>query len=313
MWLFCHIALTELWRRGAVLLPVMVVPMPEWLSLCLVLGGAAVTAALLLIARGRLTGTTLMAVGVWALVAVVVIAASEASIWLAGDGISVNSAVALRWIAACSTFCPMMAQLGAKRPQDRGWQWIVLSLWVILALPAAQAFVLGRTIQVSTVWWGFAWVLVTIGTLNMLPTRYWLSAICVGSAQTALLLGYKDQANQWPAIGVCLLAAATIAAFWSARRQRTTATPLERVWFDFRDLFGVVWALRIGEQLNKSSEMYGWGVNMRWDGLFDTSTGEPVTTLDEATEAAIAQSLRTMLRRFVSPQWLDARLSPELQ
>ena len=87
--------------------------------------------------------------------------------------------------------------------------------------------------------------------------------------------------------------------------------PLDRAWLDFRDMYGVVWALRIAEQLNKSSEMYDWGITAGWNGLVDKESGNPATDLDEATETAIAKSLRTMLRRFVSPDWLDQRLSKQ--
>ena len=41
----------------------------------------------------------------------------------------------LDFAAAMIVFCPAMALLGAKRPQDKPWQLIVLSLWGILALP----------------------------------------------------------------------------------------------------------------------------------------------------------------------------------
>jgi hypothetical protein len=288
----------------------MVVPMSEWLSLSLVLGGAVVSMALLLCACRRLSGTTLVAVCAWALVSVVSLAAVEVAIYLLRDGIARNLREALRWVATCSTFCPMMAQLGAKRPQDRGWQWIVLSLWVILSLPAVESLALSRSMQISTAWWAFAMLLVAIGVLNILPTRHWRSAIFAGMAQTVLLLAHRQGSIEPSAFCMYMLLAAIIAAFVCARNKRETATPLDRAWLDFRDMFGAVWALRIAEQLNKSSAMYGWGVSLRWHGLTNTESGKPAAALPAATEAAIVQSLRTLLRRFVSPAWLDARLPP---
>jgi hypothetical protein len=294
--------------RVAVLTPVMPVTMPDWLSLSIVLGGAVVSAVVLLIARRRLAGTTMVAPGAWALVSIVSIVAIETAIYLLGDGISLSNREALRWTATCSTLCPMMAQLGAKRPQNRAWQWIVLSLWVILALPAGESLLLGRGVQISTARWVFTWALVAIGFLNMLPTRYWLSALLVAAGQSVLLLGYARGTADGATIGMGLFAIAAVAAYWSAGRGRDTETPLDRAWLDFRDMFGVVWAVRIAEQLNKSSAMHDWNVAARWDGLFDAKSGEPVTGLMQETAGAIERSLRTQLRRFVSPAWLDARL-----
>ena len=287
---------------------VSVVPMDDWSNPSLSMGAAAAVIVMLHMARPRLAGTTLVSVGAWGVVSMVAIgAASLASLQVVTE-FSANELEAIHWMAACSTLCPMMALFGAKRPQDRGWQWIVLSLWVVLTLPAGKAFLLGRTVEISTIWWGFVLILIATGVLNLLPTRYWFSALCVGAAQVVLLLGYRTDAAVDPAVGIGLLVVAAMAAFWAASRVRPSTKPLECVWFDFRDMFGMVWALRIAEQLNKSSEMYDWGVTMRWDGLVDTQTGEPATELPTETAAAIVKSLRTMLRRFVSPEWLDARL-----
>ncbi len=95
------------------------------------------------LARGYrpLHGTTLRAVWWWSFIALGTVVATELAIGIMQP--QDNSwAEPLRFIAAASTFCPLVALLGAKRPQDRAWQWIVLSFWVILALPAAQAWLL---------------------------------------------------------------------------------------------------------------------------------------------------------------------------
>ncbi len=61
-----------------------------------------------------------------------------------------------RYIAAMSTFSPIMALLGAKRPQDRGWQFIVATLWAILSLPACEWLLFG-------------------GVAEIHPARFWFS------------------------------------------------------------------------------------------------------------------------------------------
>ena len=83
-------------------------------------------------------GTTLRAVWWWAVLAMSVVAGPEAFI-AAGPtangggagGYGENWIESLRLAAAAATFCPPVALFGAKRPQDRAWQWIVLSFWVV--------------------------------------------------------------------------------------------------------------------------------------------------------------------------------------
>src|SRR5262249_46078520 len=98
----------------------------------------------------------------------------------------------LRFIAAAATFCPLVALLGGKRPQDRAWQWIVLSFLVILALPAAQFLLLspGQPMSMHAVWSWFLVVLVFVQLSNHLPTRFAPAVILLVAGQTALLWRY---------------------------------------------------------------------------------------------------------------------------
>src|SRR6185295_15343995 len=97
--------------------------------------------AILLKGSGGLRGTTLVAPWAWSALATLTVAGSEVAAGLAGD--LASWIVPLRFMAAMSAFCPIMAVLGAKRPQDRAWQFIVLSLWAVLCLPAAGWWLFG--------------------------------------------------------------------------------------------------------------------------------------------------------------------------
>src|SRR4051794_207498 len=92
--------------------------------------------------RRAVAGTTLTAPWWWSVVSLLALALAEfvTAFWKSDSD---PSAAALRFIAATSTFCPLMALLGAKRPQDRGWQFIVFSLWVVLALPGLEWLLFG--------------------------------------------------------------------------------------------------------------------------------------------------------------------------
>ena len=111
-----------------------------------------------------------------------------------------------------------MAVLGAKRPQDRGWQWVVLSLWIVLVWPAAQAVLLpaGIRVELFVAWKLFLWGLIGIGLLNYLPTKNWLAAIFVAAGQAILLRNHlwlgNSLNNEWAStLGIgCLLTAALL-------------------------------------------------------------------------------------------------------
>lgn len=147
-----------------------------WLSAANVILAVAI-AALLLSSLVRTRGTTLVAPCVWALVACLALVVSESII--AGWNPSPAARAVLRYLAALTTFCPAMALLGAKRPQDRGWQFIVGSLWIVLALPALQPILLARSslFDLHPAWSAFLGVLILISVCNYLPTRFALPAV----------------------------------------------------------------------------------------------------------------------------------------
>ena len=49
---------------------------------------------------------------------------------------------AMQFAAHALVFCPFMSLLGARRPQNRMWEFIVFSLWLILILPAFETMLL---------------------------------------------------------------------------------------------------------------------------------------------------------------------------
>ncbi len=145
----------------------------------------------------------------------------------------------------------MMAILGAKRPQDRGWQFIVASLWMILCLPSGQYWFLGggRALMVHPAWSWFLAIMILVQCGNYLPTRYWPSSLLFAAAQTALLWEWLpgmigDSSTASPAEAARLLIALFLAALavWlvalGVPRGRRINEPLDRVWRDFRDQFG---------------------------------------------------------------------------
>jgi hypothetical protein len=263
----------------------------------------------LAVRRRRLAGTTLLAVWNWALVSLAAIGGAELLAAISG-ATAAPWIQAVRFAAAVSSVCPMMALLGAKRPQDRGWQFIVLTLWIILSLPAAHWLLFGGVREIHPAQIGLLAILIGTGAINALATRQWLAGLLYSLGQMALLGSYLTSLEPWlsdergPLLGLALVIASWLLLAVSSERSHATSG-LDRVWLDFRNSFGAVWGLRVMERMNASSKMYGWPVTLTWQGFVPR---EEAVRMAESSPV-IADSLRTLLRRFVSPEWIDVRLS----
>ena len=309
--------------------------------LVLVAGGTA-TAAVLLYSRRRLAGTTLLAPWWWSLAALGSVLGTELII-IATWG---DSAESQRWIeptryiAQVTMLCPAIALLGAKRPQDRAWQLIVLSLWAILALPAATALLFPRAVfQISPVWSWFLLALIAIGVLNYLPTRFWPACLVLGAAQTLLLwrhlprpqtaaLRHADLAgfsrSGQIALTLVLIGTAILLAQWIAARYRRKyfvaaagqpcTESLDVLWLDFRDSFGALWGLRVAERVNTVLARQDCKIELRWSGWHclpsnqNGSNSGPPTAIPPESAAVVATTATSILRRFVSAEWIDSRI-----
>ena len=137
-----------------------------------------------------LRGTTMIAPCIWAMLAVLAVTATE--IVAMGVGKDRTWVEALTFAAASATFCPQMALLGAKRPQNRAWHFVVMTLWAILVLPAFEVIVLhpGQALDVRGMRSWFLFLLILLAAANMLPTRFWLSGLSIagGAIAPALVL-----------------------------------------------------------------------------------------------------------------------------
>ncbi len=260
--------------------------------------------------RRRLAGTTLWAVWNWSLVSLLSIGLAELTVAALGADPPQAWITPLRFVAAASSFCPVMALLGAKRPQDRGWQFIVVALWGIVSLPAAHWLLFGGVREIHPAQVGLLAILIGVGAVNRLATRYWLAGAIYALGQIALVAPYFESLRpgladeRGPLAGLSLLVVSWLLLAVQGDRSRA-ARGLDRVWLDFRDAFGAVWGLRVMERMNASAAMYAWPVTLTWQGFV---AKDPDSGAVEAPQI-VEDSLRTLLRRFVSPTWIDERLA----
>jgi hypothetical protein len=271
------------------------------------LGVALVLAALLLAAVARLRpltrGTTLLAPWWWAVA--VAITVNAAVIWNASQPAS-DLTPWVRYLAGATLLAPPMAVLGAKRPQDGAWQWVVLSLVTLAILPAAHQWLFhpGSELRLEPAWQWFVLVIAAVGVGNYLITARALAAALVGVGMYCFLgeqiPGFlRFEVPERDVVGLAALAAGALLA----RRLpgRDGLAPHDRLWRDFRDDFGAAWALRSAERFNAAAAQAGWGTTLAWGG-FGLHEGQAELTPAEA------QCFDNLLRRFVDPEWIAIRV-----
>jgi hypothetical protein len=264
--------------------------------------------------RRYLSGTTLVAPWLWALLAIWLIPAVELLGTLAGNW-PAGQWDAWRFIAGTAALCPGIAVMGAKRPQDRAWKFIVASLWGVLALPAAKVLVLPAantlTLHPAQAW--FLLALVSLGVLNWLPTRFGVAALLAGAGLLLLLAGHLPllPTVDGPVRSTGSLACFLIAQLWVVSRltsgATTTPDPRTRLWLEFRDLFGAFWSLRVAERWNAVAAERHWPMLLGWRGFYglEPATPEGVCPPDGMEEGD--RALHSLLRRFVDREWIARR------
>lgn len=257
--------------------------------------------ALLVVALRRLLGTTLVAPCGWAIASTVALGVLMWEHYSAADGTTSS----LRFSAVALTFCPLMAVLGAKRPQDKGWQWVVASLWLVLVWPAGYAMLAGTELELFIAWKLFLVGLIVVGLLNYLPTRHWLASLLVAAGQSALIAEFVWTERQFDPgemmnLAMLLFLAAGLLVWWRSRARFSDAeekdsslADYDRRWLRFRDAYGAFWALRVLGRVNETAGLQNWPSRLEWQGFVATDKQPTEEQLQE-----IDQCWTTLMRRF---------------
>lgn len=275
-----------------------------WLTIAL---AAALAVSSAFVFR-RARGTTLAAPAAWCVVAALAIGLVE--LGLAWRGVAEDSLAASLWryASAVAAYCPLMAVLGAKRPQDRGWQWVVASLWLVLLVPAGQALAsgAGSRLELFPAWRLLLWAMGAMTLLNYLPTRRGLAAVAFAAGQACLMAPYLMNVaiDRWPLLRLvglgCMLAAFPLAGLFKRRSTASSDGPRMEAasarWLAFRNAWGAFWALRVMQRINQSAEHGGWPVRLHWDGF--APWGDSLVGSDPLLDAQVDQAMDAVMRRF---------------
>jgi len=276
---------------------------------------AALATALAAAAGGWLArGSTAVPAAAWATAAALALAC-EAGLRGAGGLADPAAQVSARLTAAALSVCPAISLLGAKRPQHGVWQLIVATLFCVLAMPAASAALVrpGSMPDVHALERFFLPVLVAAGWMNFIATRRGLAATLVTAGQTALMWPFLPGVASSPtdarvdAIAACGMAiGAVLAAGQSALRpagrgsREAAAAAIDPPLLALRETLGAAWTLRIAERFNVVAESAGWPCRLGFSGL-EIRGGR----FDAGWEREAVRTCRSILRRFVSVEWLE--------
>jgi hypothetical protein len=247
--------------------------------------------------RHKWRGTMLSAPLVWVALSAACLALSA---FMQLRGTESLSRSVLRFVVAVSTLTPLVAVLGAKRPQDKGWQWIVLSLWVIVVWPVLQTLAnpAGPRVEIFAAWKLFLVGLIAMGPLNYLATRHGFASLLVAVGQLMLFAEFLEigELTKWqlPVAVGCFLVAAVLVALRKPSAAQALLPAHALRWLVLRDAFGAFWGLRIMQRVNETAALRNWPMQLTWTG-FEKVKDEEATA---AHEAEIDQALDTLLRRF---------------
>lgn len=271
--------------------------------------------------RKFVCSTTLMAAWSWLAGAWVI----RLAVWIAtrfGD-LTTTTNDLLWYGAAISMLVPPVAALGAKRPMSRAWPWfILLPLLLVFAWPVFSA--VGRG------WPPAAWnleepmlvgygLVLLMGVGNYLGLRFTISALLWGAAACLTIAPVCPWSRRWLgdgqaawSIGSLCLATGAWIGWWGAganfeSESCRSMVRLNRLWNDFREAFGIVWARRILERFNDAAVQSHLTLRLTIQEFVSGNGGPAIPDSQELTTAEL--TLRQLLRRFVDPEWIDARLT----
>jgi hypothetical protein len=198
---------------------------------------------------------------------------------------------------------------------------VLLPLVLVFMWPALSMFFTTGPVETWTVeepiLAGYALVAL-MGAGNYLGSRFTISA-CLWLVALTFLVGPLCPATATylpnPPVGRGIVAIFLTAAGWLAVRLARSIhntgrpeLPLETLWRDFRDAFGIVWARRVEERFNEGADKQGLSIRLEMHGLRNTAGCADAADLPASDLTAAETLLRWLLVKFVEPGWIDERL-----
>jgi hypothetical protein len=260
------------------------------------------------------SGTALRPALLWAALALVLSAAAQ--LVAIGEPLAAGRPLTgrLTYIAVLALLAALISVLNARTPGERVWAGLMALLILVFLIPWLEGS--GRMRRAAGLapfyldapWTLFYGILVVVSVTNYLPTKFGWAAACLGAVFILEYFGLthvdwpperRAVVSEWVS---WLLALSAWIAHSSAARVGAVQG-FERLWFWFRDHWGVVWALRTQERFNRQAELARWPVRLTWFGLVaNSATEEGPQPVDPADAVA---TLRGLIRRFAQAWRID--------
>jgi hypothetical protein len=214
----------------------------------------------------------------------------------------------LRLFSTALLLTPIVSVLGARWPGATAWNlMVVVSLVLVFAILMIEQGLLDRRrsddlIGLDGPRLAFFGIIALMGVANYLPTRFGLAALlfCIGVGLQLAALGPWSETHRHSTVLFGLAGIVMGCSTWLAwfLRRKSQGEDFDARWLDFRDSWGLIWAMRVRERWNAAAKYHCWDFQLEWNGLKRRAGGE--ATDPETAAQAIAQ-LDLLLRRFIAP------------
>jgi hypothetical protein len=222
----------------------------------------------------------------------------------------------IAYLSTLATLAASTSILNARRPGSGAWAMLMALLVLVFLVPWLEGAGLVRSpmgwerLRLNAPWTIFYGLLVLTGITNYFPTRFSVASLWLAVALILAYLGltrtgwfpswrgWTWSASPW------FLSLAIWTADAVASRKPIEIAGFDRLWFWFRDHWGVVWALRVQERFNRTAQSSGWPIRLTWQGSIPASgsNNRSAVAVPQAAEA----TLKMLLRRFADETRLDA-------
>lgn len=273
---------------------------------------------LLAVAVFKLRGTTLVSPLAWSLAAVSSLAIAEVVLFFPPMPGVTSWHSLVRYVAGTVTLLPAISLLGAKRPQALLWNYIVVSLWVVLIMPAVEVLLL-KPQQTFEIYAFGPWMiagLVFYTAIHYAGTSMTLAGLLIAASQCLYLAPFlplvqREGSSVTRLIAATLVLAAVLWAFWCAKPMKAE-NEFSRIWRNFKNAYGTAWSLRIIQRLDELQVRHRWAVRLGWNGVepvaFEIDPKSPKDATVSRKE--LAKAFRSLMLKFLSPKQF-ARFSAE--
>jgi hypothetical protein len=274
-----------------------------------------VSARPLLRAWRAVRGTALQPALVWAMLALALAVAGQAVALIEPVALGRPFTERITYVFVLALLAALGSVLNARTPGGKTWAGLMMVLVIVFLIPWLEDQTRLRRatalhpLHLDAPWSIFYGLLVVVAVTNYLPTRYALAAAALAALFILEYLAISPlgwpsarRAVVWSWLG-WILALAIWLATWNARRVPEARSSCERLWFWFRDNWGVVWALRVLERFNHAALVSKWPVRLTWFGLTTLSPHESAgpPPSPEETEAVF----RNLMVRFAESSRLN--------